>query len=119
MAMEALHAHRRRMMTMGRAGDARVFSMEDGTPIKRDWLLKRSFRSLLKAAGLPAIQFHDLRHTSASLLFAQNVHPSVVQQRLGHSSVQMTLDIYSHLVSTMQNDAASKFDEMFQPRKLG
>jgi len=116
MAMEALHDHRRRMLAEGRAGDARVFSMEDGSPIKRDWILKRSFRPLLKAAKLPEIRFHDLRHTSASLLFAQNVNPKIVQERLGHSSITMTMDIYSHAIPSMQADAAGKFDEMFSER---
>ncbi len=115
-AMNSLQDHRRRMMAEGRGGDARVFSMEDGAPIGRDWLLKRSFRPLLKAAKLPVVRFHDLRHTSASLLFAQGVNPKVVQERLGHSSIQMTMDIYSHAIPTMQVDAAGKFDDLFSAK---
>ncbi len=117
MAIESLHDHRRRMLVEGRAGEARVFSMEDGAPIKRDWILKRGLRPLLKAAGLPAIRFHDLRHTSASLLFAEGCHPKVVQERLGHSSIQVTMDIYSHAIPSMQTDAAQKLDAVF--RRVG
>ena len=55
--------------------------------------------------GLPRIRFHDLRHTAASLLLQQGVHPKVVQERLGHASIAMTLDIYSHVVPGMQEQA--------------
>ncbi len=58
------------------------------------------------SAHLPTITFHDLRHTHASLLLLASVHPKVVQERLGHSSITMTLDTYSHLIPTMQADAS-------------
>jgi len=73
------------------------------------------FKPLLCAAGLPAIRFHDLRHTSATLLLAAGVHPKVVQERLGHSQIGITLDTYSHVVPTMQLEAATKLDAMMRP----
>ena len=62
-------------------------------------------------AGLPRVRFHDLRHTHASLLLAQGVHPKVVQERLGHSQVSVTLDIYSHVAPSLQAAAAERIDE--------
>ncbi len=70
------------------------------------------FKPLLKRAGLPDIRFHDLRHTSASLLLAAGVHPKVVPERLGHSQISVTMDIYSHVLPTMQRDAADKIGAM-------
>lgn len=68
---------------------------------------------MLKAAGLPAIRFHDLRHTSATLLLQDNVHPKVVQERLGHSQISVTLDTDSHVLPTMRKKASGRFDAMF------
>lgn len=116
-AIEALHDHRRRMMTEGRAGDARIFSLADGNPLTCDFVRRQSMLPILKSAGLPVIRFHDLRHTSASLLFAAGEHPKVVQERLGHSSIQITLDTYSHAIPSMQTEAAKKMDAMFPTRK--
>jgi len=61
----------------------------------------------------PPIRFHDLRHTAATLLLGQNVHPKVVQERLGHSQISVTMDTYSHVMPSMQRDAADKLDAMF------
>ncbi len=61
---------------------------------------------LLRAAGLPQITFHDLRHTCASLLFSKNVHPKFVQELLGHARVAITLDTYSHMLPGMGGEAA-------------
>lgn len=68
--------------------------------------LDKLFDRLKKLAGMRHITFHDLRHTHASLLLKNNVHPKVVSERLGHSSIQITLDLYSHLFPNMQEDAA-------------
>ena len=57
---------------------------------------------------LPRITFHDLRHTHATLMLGAGVHPKVVQERLGHASIQITLDTYSHVMPGMQADAAAK-----------
>ena len=70
--------------------------------------VSHAWADLMRAlsAHLPVITFHDLRHTHASLLLLASVHPKVVQERLGHSSITMTLDTYSHLIPTMQADAS-------------
>jgi integrase len=61
---------------------------------------------------LPVIRFHDLRHTHATLALAAGVHPKVVSERLGHASVGITLDTYSHAIPAMQEDAAAKVAAM-------
>jgi integrase len=61
-------------------------------------LVPRHFKPLLKRSGLPSIRFQDLRHTCATLLFTRGVHPKVVSEVLGHSSVSSTLDVYSHMI---------------------
>ncbi|MFM7101017.1 MAG: site-specific integrase, partial [Verrucomicrobiota bacterium] len=76
------------------------------------WWVSRSFDRRVGELGLSRIRFHDLRHTSATLLLAQGVHPKVVQERLGHSQISVTLDTYSHVLPTMQAEAAGKFDDM-------
>src|SRR5690606_3918880 len=75
--------------------------------------LSRAFRLIRNRLEVKQIRFHDLRHTHASLLFSQNVHPKIVQERLGHSSIEMTLDTYSHMLPNMQESAAQKLDEIF------
>ncbi len=61
---------------------------------------------------MPVIRFHDLRHTCATLLLQAEVHPKVVQEMLGHSSIAITLDIYSHVVPSMQDEAAQRLGVM-------
>jgi integrase len=68
--------------------------------------LMREYKNILSKADIRKITFHDLRHTHASLLLKQNVHPKIVSERLGHSSIKLTLDIYSHLMPNMQKEAA-------------
>jgi len=62
---------------------------------------------------LPDITFHDLRHTHATLLLEQGVHPKIVQERLGHSTISMTLDTYSHVLPNIHQEAANKMDDIF------
>jgi integrase len=64
------------------------------------------------AAGLPRIRFHDLRHTAATLMLRAGTHPKVVQERLGHASIAMTLDLYSHAVPSMAAEAADALAAM-------
>jgi integrase len=78
--------------------DGLVFCDTQGGPLRKSNLLRRSFLPLLKRARLPAIRFHDLRHTAATLLLARGVHPKIVQERLGHSQISLTLDTYSHVL---------------------
>lgn len=69
---------------------------------------------VLKKTGLPDIRFHDLRHSTATMLLAMGVHPKVVQELLGHNQISMTMDIYSHVLPTMQKEAMGKMDEALQ-----
>ncbi len=73
-----------------------VFSTTVGTPVNPENLVNRSYKPLLKKAGLPKIRFHNLRHTCATLLLGRGVHPKFVQELLGHATIAMTLDTYSH-----------------------
>ncbi len=70
-------------------------------------------KKLLQKARLPDIRFHDLRHSTATLLLSKGVHPKVVQEILGHSEISMTMDIYSHVLPTMQKDAMVKLNQAF------
>ncbi|MGO9268100.1 MAG: site-specific integrase [Candidatus Binataceae bacterium] len=74
----------------------------------------RSFKALLKRAGLSPSRFHDLRHTSASLLLAQSVHPRIVMEILGHSRIALTMDTYSHVMPSVMNEAAGKMDAILR-----
>lgn len=84
-----------------------VFCREDGSPI---WprSLTRSFARLVDEAVLPKIRLHDLRHTHATLALQAGVHPKVVQERLGHATISITLDVYSHAIPAMQEEAADR-----------
>lgn len=82
-----------------------MFANEIGRPVEGGNLLRRSFFPLLKRAGMPRIRFHDLRHTAATLMMGQSVHPKVVADMLGHSQISTTLDLYSHVSPTMQRQA--------------
>jgi len=72
----------------------------------------RRFHRLLQRAGLPRIRFHDLRHTTATLLLTNGVHPKVVASLLGHSTVQITLDTYSHVTPTLAREAVARLDAL-------
>jgi len=88
-----------------------IFVSSEGTPLDQR-NVTRDYKEILKKAGCPEIRFHDLRHTAASLMLQQNVHPKVVQERLGHSDISLTLNTYSHVMPGMQEEAASKMDEL-------
>lgn len=96
-----------------------VFTREDGSalhPQTMAWHFEKAMRDVAaavkkadpKAPPFPIIRFHDMRHTHATLALQAGVHPKVVQERLGHSSIGITLDLYSHVVPGMQEDAAAK-----------
>src|SRR4030042_4814694 len=86
-----------------------IFTNSIGGPIIPRNLL-RDFYKLIKAAGLPRIRFHDLRHTAASLMLNNGVPAIVVSRRLGHSKASITLDVYGHLIPGMQAEAAELID---------
>jgi integrase len=110
--VSALKAHRKhqleeRMKLAGLHEDyGLVFSTRVGTPMNPENLVQRSFKPLLKKAGLPEIRFHDLRHTCATLLLGRGVHPKLVQELLGHATIAMTLDYYSHYLPSMGDQAS-------------
>ena len=110
-AIDALVEHRERMRAKG-FDQTWVFCDSRGGPIRKSNLRRKSFDPLREKAGLPKVRFHDLRHTAATLLLVQDVHPKVVQERLGHSRIAITLDTYSHVLPTMQRDAADKLDAL-------
>ena len=87
-----------------------VFPSSVGTPVDPRNLL-RDFKRILKKANLPQMRFHDLRHTAASLMLQEGIHPKIVQECLGHSSISLTLDTYSHVMPSLQIEAAKLMDE--------
>jgi integrase len=111
-AVNALLEHRKRMLAEGHAG-AFVFCGRGGGPLRKSNFCKRHFKPLLKAAGLPNIRFHDLRHTAATLLLLAGEHPKVVQERLGHARISLTMDTYSHVLPNIQAGAVDKLDILF------
>ncbi|MDP9266351.1 MAG: site-specific integrase [Chloroflexota bacterium] len=88
-----------------------VFADEAGGPTSPD-RVRWAFQRVLKDAGLPRIRFHDLRHTAATLLLGCGVHPKIVSEMLGHSTIAITLDLYSHVTPTMQREAAAVLDSV-------
>ncbi|MCX6064650.1 MAG: tyrosine-type recombinase/integrase [Chloroflexi bacterium] len=91
-----------------------IFPSNNGTPMDGHHILDK-FKKLLKQAELPDMRFHDLRHTAATLMLKQGVHPKIVQERLGHSNITMTLNTYSHVLPSMQEEMANKLDELLMP----
>ncbi|HHY96353.1 MAG TPA: site-specific integrase, partial [Firmicutes bacterium] len=89
-----------------------VLTTERGTAVDGNWITKNFIRKL-KELALPRVRFHDLRHTQATLLLKKGVHPKVVQERLGHSSINITMDTYSHVLPGMQKEAALVLDSLF------
>ncbi len=88
-----------------------VFPSKKGTPMYSKNLYNRSFKPLLKHAGLPDIRFHDLRHTCATIRFKMGQHPKHVQELLGHASITITLDTYSHVLPDMEDGIGDTIDE--------
>jgi integrase len=104
-----------RLLAIGvrQAGDTLVCAREDGSP----WpprLLTKAFSRMMASMNTPAIRFHDLRHSHATQLLEAGVHPKVVQERLGHSTITTTMDLYSHVAETIQADAANRLDAVFR-----
>src|SRR5260221_2129398 len=120
MAVEALHRHRIHQADMrSHAGLAwqdhdLIFCDPLWGPLEGPYGLRHHFRPLLRRAGLPRIRFHDLRHTTATLLLAQGIHPKVVSEMLGHTTIGITMDIYSHVLPEMQREAAHTLDRLLQ-----
>ncbi len=90
-----------------------VFSENDGLPFRPE-TISSSFRQLIIQSDLPKIRFHDLRHTHATLLLKAGINPKIVSERLGHASIHITLDTYSHVLPGMQEEAVQRLEEMLQ-----
>ena len=97
-------------------GDSLVFSRLDWTPLP-PITVNHAFIRIMRKAGLSGIRMHDLRHTHATLMMKQGVNPKIVQERLGHSSFAVTMDIYSHVVPGLQEAAAIGFDQGLRRHK--
>jgi integrase len=100
------------MMLLGKAltDDDSVFTYADGKPFQPSGV-SHAFIKLVRQTGMKPIRLHDLRHSHASIMLEKGIHPKVVQERLGHSSVQVTLDIYSDVMPGIHKGAAKQFDE--------
>jgi integrase len=117
-AVRALRTHRARQMeerlmagSMWEDEWDLVFTTATGRPL-HGTNVTRAFQQLLASAGLRRQRFHDLRHSCASLLLAQGVHPRVVMETLGHSQIALTMNIYSHVLPELQREAAARMDEL-------
>ena len=115
MATSALRRHRSSQLEQRMAAPTwtdldLMFTNKVGLYIEPGNLTQRSFRPLLRRADVPQIRFHDLRHTAATLLLTEGVHPKIVQEMLGHSTVKLTLDRYSHVTPNLQVAAADRME---------
>ena len=117
-AIEALKQHRIRQREARLAAgpdwneQGWIFCSAVGGPIEPGNMIRRSFRPILVKAELPIIRFHDLRHSAASLLLILGVHVKVVQELLGHSQISLTLDTYSHVLPSLQEEAVNRLDAL-------
>lgn len=124
LAVEALRRHKaeqakeRLLLGPGYQDNGLVCAQPDGQPWRPD-ALTNAFAYLVRKAGVPPVRFHDLRHSHATLLLRQGVHPKVVSERLGHATVGITLDTYSHVLPGMQEEAARKLDVALRAASLG
>jgi integrase len=115
-SVQALREHRRRQAAKRLVAGPDwtdqdlVFQSATGGPMDPN-NLGRHFRALCDRAGIGRVRLHDLRHTCASLLLAQNVHPRVVMEILGHSGIAITRDTYSHVLPELQREAADRMDQ--------
>jgi integrase len=128
-AVRALREQQVRLFARKLRASPWVFPNEDGGPMSPRNLIRRSFVPILESAQrkldeeaanasrypeqFPRIRFHDLRHTAATIMLAIGIQPKVVQERLGHSSIAVTMDTYSHVMPSMQREACDRLDALF------
>ena len=96
--------------------DDLLFSDLEGRPLLPD-TVSHAWAKLMKRIGLEGIRLHDARHSHASFMLKQGVHPKVVQERLGHATISTTLDLYSHVSPGLQQAAAEGFDKVLPVRE--
>ena len=119
-AVDALKGHRTRQLEERLAIGAAwhdldlVFCNSIGKPCEVRNVIRKSYQPLLERAGVPYVKFHALRHSAATLLLAQGIHPAIVAQMLGHTTISMTIDTYSHVTLDMQQPAADAMDRLFR-----
>lgn len=122
--VNALKRHRERQETERKAAanwteSGMVFTSRIGTPLSPESLTEH-FKALLEKAGLPkTVRFHDLRHTCATLMIKQGVHPRVVMEILGHSQISTTMNTYGHVLPEVQREAVNVLDELFTEKPEG
>jgi len=118
--VDLLSKHRRKqaeqLKSLGKKSDF-VFTNTVGN-ILEPRKVNQVFDRVIRRAGLPKIRFHDLRHTHATLLLQQGIHPKIVSERLGHANISVTMDIYSHVIPSMQQKAAKMFDQILDQDTL-
>lgn len=102
------------MLGVRQSGATLVCARADGEPMPPRSLTHEFLKAIRRVEDIPRVRFHDLRHSHATQLLVAGVHPKVAQERLGHSSISVTLDLYSHVTGTMQEDAAAKLDSAYQ-----
>ncbi|GER89008.1 hypothetical protein KDW_31700 [Dictyobacter vulcani] len=109
-----VHQHEQRLQMGATWNDQDwIFCNQLGNPLEASNIMRRSFKPLLQKAGLPMIRFHDLRHSAATLLLTMDIHPKIVQELLGHSTISMTLDTYSHVLPSLQAQAVTRLNGLF------
>jgi integrase len=119
-AINSLLAHRARQqqerLIAGNAWQETgfVFTTSIGTPLDASTVTHR-FQATLQTAGFPRTRFHDLRHTCATLLLVQGVHPRLVMEILGHSQISLTMNLYSHVIPAMNTEVAREMDALLKP----
>ena len=94
--------------------DRLLFCEYNGKPLKPN-TVSQHWTRLLQRLNYPRVRFHDLRHTHASWMLKKGISPKVIQERLGHSTISTTLDIYSHVTPGMQREAVEIFDKILTP----
>jgi integrase len=120
--VEELRAHRieqaQQLLRLGTrlSDDTFVCALADGTPMQPNYIT-HAWTKLVARTGLKRLRFHDLRHSHATHLLASDVHPKVASERLGHSKVGITLDLYSHVLPGMQEDAVARVDDALRKAK--
>jgi integrase len=116
---QALHDHRieqaEQLLQLGirTTGETHICTNEDGSPLRPN-TLTLYWKRLVKKLGLPVVRFHDLRHARATHMLTLRVHPKVASERLGHSDVRITMDLYSHVLPGIQEDAVALVDTELQ-----